>query len=109
MSFPLVFAGLLIIILAICIVVVYVIRSRKEITFEKRWFNTMIFVLSLVSLIISIKLFWNMGSYADENGSSPVLINGGWFWLYMNWIRMALLLILSVVSGISLFTRQNQQ
>ena len=66
-----------------------------------------IFVLSFVSLLISLKLFWNMGMYADEYGSSPVLVCGGWFWLYMDWLRLGLLFILCIISGIRLFYRSN--
>lgn len=77
----------------------------KEINSEKKGLNIAIFILSLLSLTISLKLFWNMGVYADEYGSSPVLVSGGWFWLYMDWIRLGLLLALCVTSGFKLAKR----
>ena len=99
---PILFIGLILIALCICFAVIYLIKTGKEINFEKRGLNIIIFVLSLIALVISLKLFWNMGVYADEYGSSPVLISGGWFWLYMDWIRLGLLFVLCIISGCKL-------
>ena len=33
--------------------------------------RTIIFTLSFVTFLISLKLFWNMGVYVDEAGTSP--------------------------------------
>lgn len=95
----------LILILCICFAVIYFKKTGKEVYLEKRGLNIAIFVLSLISLIISLKLFWNMGVYADEYGSSPVLVCGGWFWLCMDWIRLALLFVLCIISGLKLIKR----
>jgi hypothetical protein len=62
-----------------------------------------IFVLSLICLIISFKLFFNLAIYADEFNTSPDVVLGGEFWLSMNWLRLALSGIICILSGISLF------
>ncbi|AUN13752.1 hypothetical protein [Paraclostridium sordellii] len=62
-----------------------------------------IFVLSLICLIISLKLFLNLAIYADEFNTSPDVVLGGEFWLYMNWLRLVLSGGICVLSGISLF------
>lgn len=59
-----------------------------------------IFVISLMSLIISVMLFWNLGIYVDEHNTSPDVVVGGEFWLYMYWLRLILLLVLIAISGI---------
>jgi amino acid transporter len=84
-------------------------KSAKEQKPEKQWVNWLVFVLSLVSLVISIKLFWNMGIYADEYGSSPVLVAGGWFWLAMDWLRLGVLFCLCVISGLRLIPRTHSE
>lgn len=63
----------------------------------------MIFLLSFFSLLISLKLFWNLGVFVDEYGLSPDIVNGGDFWLSMDWLRLLLLLLLCIVSGMSVF------
>lgn len=62
-----------------------------------------IFLLSAICLIISLKLFWNMGIFADMYNTSPEVVNGGGFWLLMDWVRLFFLFILCVVSGIGIF------
>ena len=62
-----------------------------------------IFSLSLSSLLISFKLFWNVGVFVDEYGVSPDIVSGGDFWLTMDWLRLLMLFLLCVVSGISIF------
>ena len=49
-----------------------------------------LFAVSLLTLLISLKLFWNMGVYVDEAGTSPDKVCGGEFWLYMDWLRLLL-------------------
>ena len=68
----------------------------------KRKLSITVFLLSFFSLLISVKLFWNLAIFADEYNSSPSIISGGEFWLTMNWLRLLLLLILCIVSGISI-------
>lgn len=76
---------------------------------RKRKLSIAVFLLSLFSLLISVRLFWNLGIFVDEYGLSPDIVNGGAFWLTMDWLRLLLLLLLCVVSGISLFSaKQNK-
>lgn len=78
-------------------------------TMAKRKLSITIFLLSLFSLIISLKLFWNLGVFVDEYSLSPDIVNGGDFWLAMDWLRLLLLLGLCVISGISVFRgKQNK-
>ncbi|GIO96008.1 hypothetical protein J14TS5_10940 [Paenibacillus lautus] len=65
---------------------------------NKRILSILVFSLSLLSLLISLKLFWNMGIFVDEHGLSPDIVNGGGFWLLMNWLRLGLLFLVCVIS-----------
>ncbi len=105
---PALVIGLVVIVLGICFAVGYLLKTGGEVNLEGRGLNIAVFVLSLVSLAISVKLFWNMGVYADEYGSSPVLVTGGWFWLGMDWVRLGLLLVLCVISGLRLIRRPSR-
>ncbi len=71
---------------------------------EKFWI-LIVFVLSCVTLFISLKLFWNMGIYVDEYNSSPSRVYGSEFWLYMAWIRLILLAIMTFILGRKLITK----
>jgi len=102
---PILVIGLILIGLCLCFAVIYFKKTGKEVNLEKKGLNIVIFVLSLLSLVISLKLFWNLGVYVDEYGSSPVLVCGGWFWLCMDWIRLGLLLVLCIISGYKLIMR----
>jgi len=68
-------------------------------------FSVFAFAASLICFIISFGLMVNLGIYADEFGSSPVLVAGGWFWLNMEWLRLGLLFVLSFASGLSLIRK----
>lgn len=74
---------------------------------KKKSINVMIFILTTVSLIISVRLFYNMGIYVDEYGTSPDIVSGGNFWLMMDWLRLFILGTLFVVSLIKLFDKEN--
>ena len=69
-------------------------------------FNLAIFLLSSISLIISMKLFWNMGVYVDEVGTSPDVVLRGSFWLYMDWLRLGTLVIITAISGLNLLSKK---
>ena len=73
---------------------------------KRKSINLIIFILSVISLLISLKLFWNMGVYVDEYGTSPAVVLGGEFWLSMDWLRLFILGILAVISGHELFGQQ---
>jgi len=99
--------GLIFLVLFISFAAYYI--KQKEVNLEKRGVNIGIFVLCLLSLVISLRLFWSIAEYADEYGSSPVLITGGWFWNYMDWILQGLLLILCIISGFKLITHSKKE
>lgn len=71
--------------------------------------SVVVFILSLISLLISLKLFWNLGIFVDEHNLSPDVVNGGDFWLAMDWLRMLFLLVLSIVSGMGIFKSNSKQ
>jgi hypothetical protein len=101
MPVTLLIIGIILILVCAALAVAYFNRG-KTVGAKNNVHNGVIFALSLISLVISLKLFWNMGIYADEYGSSPMLVSGGWFWLVMNWLRLGLLFLLCLISGISL-------
>lgn len=72
----------------------------------KRKLSILIFVLSFVSLLISVKLFWNLGIFVDEYNLSPDIVNGGEFWSSMDLVRLLLLFLLCILSGINIFKKQ---
>ena len=87
------------------LLVLYLIKIRGTASFEKRIVNTLIFVLSFISLVISLKVFWNIAIYVDDYGTSPTGIYGGEFWLYMAWLRLSLLAVITLLSGVKLFSK----
>ncbi|WP_160693494.1 hypothetical protein [Clostridium sp. C2-6-12] len=75
----------------------------------KKKFSIIIFLLSFVSLIISLKLFLNSAIFADEYNTSPAIINGGEFWLTMDWLRLLFLLLLCILSVITIFKGEKKK
>lgn len=71
-----------------------------------RVINAAIFILSSICLVISFKVFWNMGIYSDEMNISPDRILGGEWWLYMDWIRLVLNGLIIILAGINLFSKK---
>lgn len=71
-----------------------------------RVINAAIFILSSICLVISLKVLWNMGIYSDEMNTSPEKILGGELWLYMDWIRLALNVLIITLAGINLFSKK---
>ena len=69
---------------------------------KKKVITLVIFVCSLAALVISLYLFYNMGIYVDEKNTSPAAVCGGEFWMYMDWLRLALLALITVLSGVKL-------
>ena len=61
--------------------------------------------VSFVTFLISVKLFWNMGVYVDEAGTSSDKVCGGDFWLYMDWLRLLLLLAISAITFKNIFEK----
>ena len=54
-------------------------------------------------MLISLNLFVNVGIYADENNTTPLLVYGGNAALLASWLRLALSGIVTMISGIELF------
>ena len=61
----------------------------------------------LFSLIVSIKLFYNLGIYVDEVNISPDVVLGGELWLIMNWLRLVASTLICLLSGIN-FIKNNR-
>lgn len=72
----------------------------------KKPVNIFIFIITTLALIISAKLFYNLGIYADQYGVSSDIVLGGNFWLLMDWLRLFILLILSIFSFVKLFNAE---
>lgn len=73
---------------------------------RKKVVPLIVFVCSLAALWISANLFYNMGIYVDEHNTTPSVVYGGNFWLIMSWLRLGLLGIITVVSGIQLVRKK---
>ena len=51
--------------------------------------NPIIVILSITCLCISIKIFYDMGVYVDNHGTSfDDIYNGSAFLVYMDWLRL---------------------
>ena len=72
---------------------------------KKRVGDTLIFALSLIVLIISLMLLRIYGAYEIEYGGGTLVVDGGWFMIYMNILRISVLLVLCVLSGIRLWKK----
>lgn len=73
---------------------------------KQRLLNLSIFTISIMSLILSMKLFWNINIYVDEHNSNPAMVLGGNFWLNAYWIMMLLNLSIGILSFISLIKKK---
>ena len=65
-----------------------------------------ILVLSLASLFISLKTFYNLAIYVDEANTSPSVVLGGDIWLLMTWIKFSFLGIITLLAGKGLLTKE---
>lgn len=70
---------------------------------KKRTTRLILFLCSAAALVISARLFWNMGVYVDMAGETPAAVSGGGFWLAMDWLRLFLLLAMTVLTGAELW------
>ena len=73
---------------------------------KRKVVNIGILILSIVCLVISMKLFWNMGVFVDEFNTSPAVVAGGELWLYMDWLRLGFTALLCILAGINLFQKK---
>lgn len=75
----------------------------------KKYLSAIIFILSLIALVISLRLFSNLGIYVDEHNTSPSVVLGGDFYLFTNWLRLLLLALITAGSGLQLFLERNKE
>ncbi len=69
----------------------------------ERIFKIIIFLILLICLVMTIRLFAIGGVVADEYGLSGATIYGGKTGLYMAWARMFLLLAGSFLAFLHIF------
>lgn len=72
---------------------------------KKRLVDILVFSLSLIALIISFVLLRMFGAYEIEYGNGALIVDGGWSMIIMNIVRIIVLLVLSILSGISLWKK----
>lgn len=65
-----------------------------------------ILILSLLSLFISLKIFYNLGFYVDEVNTNPSVVLGGDIWLLMSWLNFVILGIILVMASINLLKKE---
>lgn len=70
---------------------------------KKKKYDIMIFLASLISLCATLALLWKFGAYEITYGNATVVIDGGWFLISVNAIRVITLLFVCVISGIRIF------
>ncbi|EKY24397.1 hypothetical protein [Clostridium celatum] len=75
---------------------------------KNKFLNIIIFILSSISLIITLKLFYNIGIYVDEYNTTPSLIYGGEFWLYMDWLRLGISILICVLSAVGICKKEKK-
>ena len=67
--------------------------------------DLLIFLICVTCLGISLFLLWNMGVFVDESNTTVRAVCGGSGGLAAYWIRLFLLLLLSVGSFVRLIKR----
>lgn len=73
---------------------------------NNQFWIVIVFIFSLVSLLISLNLFYNLGLFVDEFNTSPTAVAGGDFWMYMTWLRLLLLFVVVAISGYKMVTNR---
>lgn len=67
--------------------------------------NRTIFLLSVISLVISMVLFYNLAIYCDEYNASPEMIYGGNWRLLLEWGNLIILFFICLLAGFRLFRK----
>ncbi|AZK45108.1 hypothetical protein EIM92_01955 [Paenibacillus lentus] len=71
-----------------------------------KFLNLSIFVISVICLIISMQLFWNINIYVDGHNTNPSIVLGGKSWLIAYWIMILFNLLICVLSFINLLKKK---
>lgn len=58
---------------------------------KNKWTLSLLVLIGAI-LFIEITSFYQLGVYVDEQGTSPSVVLGGDFWVYMKWLKLFLLL-----------------
>jgi len=69
---------------------------------------SILFILSLVTTIISLTLFYNSGIYLDEFNANLHQITGWEFFTYMLWLKQFLLIAITMLLGTHLIVNYNK-
>ncbi len=70
---------------------------------KKKMSSTLLFVCCAVVLLLSLRQSIYIGGYyADMYATSASTVYGGDIWLIMDWLRLALLAIATLLSGAKL-------
>ena len=62
------------------------------------------FIIILACFIISLMLLWEMGVFCDKYNMTPALVCGSFEGLILYWLRIFLLMVLSVLSAVRIIT-----
>lgn len=76
---------------------------------KSQFIKVSLFLISLVCFIISINLFWNLAIFVDEFNANMELVSGGKFWNTMNWLRLGLTGLLTLLTGVNIFIKDNEK
>lgn len=74
---------------------------------KQKMLPLIIFLLSSISLVVSLTNFYNLGIAADEFGTSPDIILGSELMLALTWLQFVFLLVIVICSLILLFKKRS--
>lgn len=66
------------------------------------------FILSVICFFICYKQIINLAIYSDEFNTSPYVVLGGEFWLFVSKLEFIMMLVLSILSAINLFKKPKE-
>ncbi|KIL51573.1 hypothetical protein KP77_10850 [Jeotgalibacillus alimentarius] len=93
-------------VIAFILLLVYLMASDKSASINAKAYGIPTFILSLSSLMIALRLFWNVAIYVDETGSGPAEVYGGNIWLGMAWLQLLLLFVLTIMIVLTTLRRK---
>lgn len=74
---------------------------------KNNFFNLSILLLSILCLMISVKLFWNLSIYVDQYNTSPNIVFGGHFWNYAHWLTLLINFLIIVLSAANFIKKKS--